>query len=116
MSIFTSNLLTTPMSYASKFTSYVTMISYFFIVKINEFFTSPTGITQLKLFFFFPDQIIAKVFFHYFFTVFKLFKNRFNKFISSISTSKKNYWLRDFIINRNKFVIKTTNNVILIFF
>ena len=51
----------------------------------------------------------------YFFTVFKLFKSRFNKFISSVFVSKNNYWLSKFIINTNKFVRKTTRNVILVF-
>ena len=82
---------TTPMSRASKFFSYVTMISYFFIVIMNEFFTNLAKGTWLKLFFFFftHDQIFVKAFFHYFFTVFILFKNRVNKFISSIFTYKK---------------------------
>ena len=68
------------------------------------------------LFFFTHDQIFVKMFFGYFFAVFKLFKNRFNKFIRSIFASKKNYWFSKFIINTNKFVSKTTRNVILILF
>ena len=110
-------IVTTPMSLASKFASYVTIICYFFIVIINEFFTNPANAIRLKSFFFFThDQTFVKAFFHYFFTVFKLFKNRFNKFISSIFTSENNYWLRKFLINTKKFVCKTTRNVILIFF
>ena len=51
-----------------------------------------------------------------FFTVFILFTNCFNKFISSIFTSKNNHWLGKLIINTNNFVSKTTRNVILILF
>ena len=102
---------------SSKFTSYVTMISYFFIVIINEFFTNPASVTRLKLFFFFThDQIFVKVFFHYFFTILIPLKNFFNKFISSIFTSESNYWLGKFVINTKKSGSKTTRNVILIFF
>ena len=113
--------VTTPMSYTYKFSSYVTMISYFFIVIINEFFTNPVSITRLELFFFFliHDQIFFEVFFfitYYFFTAFKLFKNHFNKLISCILASKNNNRFTKFIINTNKFVSKTTRNVILIFF
>ena len=105
------------MSCTSKFSSYVTMISNFFIVIINEFFTNPASVTRLKLFFYFThDQIFVKSFFHYFFTVFKLFKNCFNKFISSIFTSKSNYWLSKFIINTKIFLSKTTRKKILISF
>ena len=53
---------------------------------------------------------------HYSFTILIFFKNCFNKFISSIFTSKNNYWLGKFIINTNKPVSKTTRNVILIHF
>ena len=110
--------VTTPMSCSTNFSSHVTMISSFFIVIINEFFTNPASVTWLKFFFFFftLDQIFVKMFFHYSFTVFKLFKNRFNKFISSIFTSKNNYWVSKFIINTKKFLSKTSMNVILIFF
>ena len=106
------------MSGTSKFSSYVTMISYFFIVIINEFFTNPASANRLKLLFFLftHDHIFVKVFFHYFFTVFVLLKNRFNKFISSIFTSKNNHWFGKFFINTNKLASKTTRNVILIFF
>ena len=105
------------MSCTSKFFSNVTMILYFFIVIINYFFTCPAGITRLKFFFFFThDQIFVEVFLNYFFTVFKLFKNRFSKFISSIFTSKNNNWLTKFIFNTNKLVSKITKDVILIFF
>ena len=81
-------------------------------------FTYPAHVTRLKLFFFFfsHDQILVKKFFHYFFTVFILFKNCFNKFRSCIFTSKNNYWFTKFIINTNKFVSKTTRNIILVFF
>ena len=125
--------VTTTMSCSSKFSSYVTMISKFFIV--NEFFTNLASITWLKLFFFFThDQIFVKGFFHYldknynifqttrlnhtmiFFnhtmvfslllTVFILPKNCFINLISKIFTSKNNYWLGKFIINTNKFVNK----------
>ena len=106
------------MSCASKFASYRTMISYSFSVIINEFFTNPASVTWLKLLFFFltPDQIVVKVFFHYFFTILILFKNRFNQFISSIFTSKNNYWFGKFTTNTKKFVSETTRNVILIFY
>ena len=107
--------VTKPMSCTSKFSSYLTMVSYFFIFR--KFFTNPTRVTWLRLFFFIShDQIFNEMFFHYFFTVFILFKNCFNKFISSIFTSVKNTWLTKFLINTNKFVSKTTTNVILIFF
>ena len=81
------------MSCPSKCGSYVTMISNFFIFIINECFTNLGSVTTLELFFFFftHDQISVKVFFRYFFTVFKLFNNCFNKFISSIVTSKNSY-------------------------
>ena len=105
------------MSCTSKFSSYIIMISYFFVVIINEFFTNPTSITRSKWFFFFNhDQIFVEEFSHYFFTVFKIFKDRFNKFISSICNSKNNNWLTKFIININNLVSKTAGNVILIFF
>ena len=89
------NFVTTPMSCASKFSSYVTMVSYFFIVIFNEFFAYPTGVTWRKLFFFVfsHDQIFVEMFFSsLFFTVFILFKNCFNQFISSIFTFKNNNW------------------------
>ena len=109
--------VTASMTYASEFSTYVAMISSFFIAIINEFFTNPANVTRLKfLFFFTHDQIFVKVLIHYFFTVFKLFQNRFNKFKSSIFASKNNYWLSKIIINTNKLVSKTTRNVILIFF
>ena len=110
--------VTTPMSCTSKFSSYVTMISNFFIIIINEFFTNPASVARLELFFFLftHDQIFVEMLFHYFFTVFILFKNCFNKFISSIFTSKNNYWLVKFIINTNKFISKATRNAILINF
>ena len=106
------------MSCTSKFSSHMTVISNFFIVILNEFFTNPARVTRLKLPFVFLtyNQIFVKVFFLYFFIVLKLFKNRFNKFLSSIFTSKNNYWLSKFIINTNKFVSKTTRNVVLMFF
>ena len=81
-------------------------------------FPYPTTVTWLKLFFFFftHDQISVKMFIHYFFTILIFFKNCFNKFISNILTSKNNNWFTKFIINTNKFVSKTTRNVIVIFF
>ena len=88
------------MSCASKFSTDVTMISYVFIVIINAFFANSASNTLLKLFFFFThDQIFVEVFFHYFFTVFILLKDCFNKFISSIFFSKNNYCLSKFIIH-----------------
>ena len=106
--------VSTPMSCTSNFFSYVTMISNFFIIIINEFFTYPTFVTRLELFFLFTHyQIFVKMFFQYFFTILILFKNCFNKLISSIFT---NYRLDKFIINTNKLVSKTTRNVILLFF
>ena len=109
--------VTTPMSCTSQFYSHMAMISNFFIVIVNVFFTNLASVTQFELFFFFiHDQIFVKVFFHYLFTVFKLFKNCFNKFITSIFTSKNNYLLSKLVINTNKFVSKTTRNVILVFF
>ena len=107
----------TPTNCFSKFSSHVTMISTFFIVIINEFSAYPTRVTWVKLFLFFThDQTFVEILFHYFYTILILFKNCFNKFISSIFTSKNNYWLGRFIINTNKFVSKTTRNVILILF
>ena len=96
--------------------NFVTMISYFFL--FNEFFTYPTYVTWLKLLFFFfsHDQIFVEMFFSYFFIVFILFKNCFNKFVSIIFTSVKNNWFTKSIISTNKFVSKITRNVILICF
>ena len=108
--------VTTPMSCTSKFSSYVIMISDFFIVINNESFTNRASVTWSKFFFFTLDQFFIEVFFHYSFRVFKFFKNRFNKFVSSVFTSENNYWFGKFIINTNKLVSKTTKNVILIFF
>ena len=100
-----------------KFCSYVTMISNFFIIIINEFFTNPTIVTWLELFFFFThDQIFMEVFIYYFFAKLIIFKNCFKKFIISIFTSKNNYWLGKFIISTNELVSKTTRNVVLILF
>ena len=110
--------VTTPMGCTSKFCSYVTMISNFFIVIINKFFTNPTSITLLKLIFFFfsYDQIFVEMFFHHFFAVLIILKNCFNKFIGCIFAYKNNNWLIKLIIDVNNFVSKTTRNVILIFF
>ena len=109
--------VTTPMSCTSTFSSYVKIISSLFIVIIKGLFTNPASVTRLKLFLFFTrDQIFAKVFFHYFFTILILFKNCLNKFINSIVTSKNNNWLTKFIINANNFISKAIRNVILIFF
>ena len=105
------------MSCTSTFSSYVKIISSLFIVIIKGLFTNPASVTRLKLFLFFTrDQIFAKVFFHYFFTILILFKNCLNKFINSIVTSKNNNWLTKFIINANNFISKAIRNVILIFF
>ena len=105
------------MSCTSKFSSHMKMTSNFFIIIINEFFTYPTRVRRLKLFFFFTyDQIFVKMFSDFLFTVSILFKNCFNKLTSSIFTSKNNNWFTEFIINTNKFVSKTTTNVILISF
>ena len=106
------------MSCTSKFTNYVTMISNFFIVIINKFFTSPTIVTLLKqMFLFFThDQIFVKVLFHYFFAICILLKNCFNKFMSSIFTSKTSNSLSKPIINANNLVSKTTKNMIMISF
>ena len=105
------------MSCTSKFSSYVTIITNFFIVIVNELFIYPTSFTSLKLFFSFSshDQIFVKMFINYFFTVFMLLKNCFNTFVSRISPSQNNRFTI-FIINANKFVSKTTRDVILIFF
>ena len=106
--------VTTSVSCPSKFSCYVIMISNFFIIIINELFTYPTFVTRLELFFLFTHyQIFVKMFFQYFFTILILFKNCFNKLISSILTY---YRLDKFIINTNKLVSKTTRNVILLFF
>ena len=108
--------VTNPMSYTSKFSSYVTMISNFFII-IMSF----SQIQQVLLDWdcFCSSSVMIKFlltfFFHYFFTVLILLKKCFNKFKSSILTSKNNYWLGKFIINTNKFVSKNTRNMILIF-
>ena len=67
-------------------------------------------------FFFSHNQIFVKMFFHYFFTVFILFKNCFNKSISSISTSINNNCFTKFIISTNKLITKTARNVIFTFF
>ena len=113
------------MSCTSKFSSYVTMTFYFFIIIIiiiiiiiNDFVIYPANVTRLELLFFFftHDQIFVKVFFHYFLTVFILLKNCFNKFKSSVFTSKNKYWSSKFINNANNVVRKTTRNVILMFF
>ena len=109
--------VTTPMSCASKSTSDMTMVSNFYVVMINEFLINLASVTWLILFFFFTyDQIFVKVFSHYFFMVFILFKNCFNKFISSVFTLKNNSWLVKSIITANNFVSKTTKNVFLILF
>ena len=110
--------VTTQMSCTSKFASYVTMISDFFIVIIITFFTNPANVIWLESFFLFfiHDQKFLKVFFLLFFTVLILLKNCFNKFISSIFTPKNNNWLTKPIINTNNFVSKTARNVLLILF
>ena len=108
--------VTTPTSYASKFTSCMTMIFNFFVVIINDFFTYLASVTRLKFFFFTHDQVFVEMFFHYFFTILILFNNSFNKFISSIFTSENNYWFGKFIINLSKLVSKSTRNMILILF
>ena len=63
----------------------------------------------------FMIKFLLKCFFHYFFIIFILFKNWFNKFISSIFTSINNNWLNKSIINTNNFVRKTTRNKNMIF-
>ena len=109
--------VTTPMRCISKFTSYVTKVSNFFIIIIKRSFTNPASVSWLKLFFFFThDQIFVKVFFHYLFAVIVVFKNCFNKFISNIFTSKNNNRFTKSIINTNNFVRKNATGVILIFF
>ena len=111
----------TPMGCASKFSSYMTMIYNFFIAIINKFFTNSapvisTNFAEINILFPTYDQIFVKAFFHYFFAVLILFKNWFNKIISSLFTSKNNNWLTKSVIHTNNFVSKTTGNVILIFF
>ena len=81
------------------------------------FFTNPRSVTWLILVFFFSyGQIYVKVFFHYFFTVLILFKNCFNKFISSVFTPKNSNRLTKSIISTNNFVSKTTRNMAMVFF
>ena len=99
--------ITIPVSCTSRFPSYVTMISYFLI--INKFFANPTSSLMIKF--------LLKCFFITFLQYLRIrIGNCFNKFISSIFTSKNNNWLSKPIINANNFVSKTTRNVILIFF
>ena len=106
--------ITTPMSCISIFSCYMTMISYLSI--INQFFKYPACVTWSKIFFFVPVMIKFSLFFNCFFTVFILFKNCFNKSISTIFTSTNNNWFTKFIININKLVRKSARNMILIFF
>ena len=103
----------TPMSCTTKFASYMTMTSNFVRVIIDKFFANPASVTPLKLFF-----LLLFVLFRYFFTVLILFKNSFNKLISSIFTSKNSSWFTKSIINTNNFYVvsKTARNVILILF
>ena len=103
------------MSSTSLFSCFMAMISHFFI--FNEFFTYPAYVTRSKIFLLFShDQMFVKMLFHYFFTVFILFKNCLNKSISSISTFINNNWFNKFITYIPKLVRKTARNVILIFF
>ena len=90
----------------------------FFIVMINKFFTNPSSVAWLILVFLFVtyDQIFVKVFFHYFFTVFILFKNCFNKVISSVFTPKNKNRLTKSIMSGNNFVSKTARNMIMVIF
>ena len=100
----------TPMRSTYKSSCYVAVISYFFI--FNEF----SQIQQMLLDWNCYDHGFVEMCFHYFFTVFVLFKNCFNKFLTSIFTSVNGNWFTKFIIDPNKFVSKTTRNVTLIFF
>ena len=97
--------------------NYVTQVSKFFVVMINEFFPHPTNIAWLKLFFFFTHgPIFVKMSIDYFFTILILFKSCFNKFVSSICNFKNNNWFTKSIINTNKLVSKTRKNAIFILF
>ena len=105
------------MSCTSKLSSYVTMISNFFI--INEFFTYPTSVSWLKLFFLFflsHDQTFFAEIYFFFITILQYsysLKNCFNKFKSSIFTPQNSNPLTKLVINTNKFVSKTKRNVCL---
>ena len=57
-----------------------------------------------------------KCFFHYFFTVTKLFMHHLSKITSCIFLAVKNNWLAEFIISTDKFTSKAARNVILIIF
>ena len=94
--------VTISMSCTPKVTSHVAMISDFFFIIFNKFFTNPTTIDLLIKF-------LLKSLFITFVAVFRLLKNCFNKFINSIFTSKNNNWLRKPIININNFVSKNYN-------
>ena len=87
-----------------------------FLSSFSMSFSHPTRyLTKIVLLLHSWSNFCWSVFCH-FFALFILPKNCFNKFISSIYISKNNYWISKFIINTNKFVSKTTRNVILIFF
>ena len=79
----------------------------YFFQRLHQWISSSSSLLMI---------IFFLMFLHYFLTILILFKNCFNKFISSIFISKNNYWLSKFIINTNKFVSKTTRNVVLMFF
>ena len=107
----------------SKFTSYVTMISNFFFMIINNdevFFYKSNNcyFVEINVLFFFSLMIkfLLKCLFITFFAIFILLKNCFNKFISCIFTPINNNLPSKPIINTNNFISKTTRNVVLIFF
>ena len=107
--------VTTPMNCTSKFSSYLTMISNFFIIilQIQQVLLNWNCCSSSSVMIKF---LCFKVFFHDFFAIFILLKNCFNKFICCIFISKNNNWLTKSIINTNKFVSKTVRNVFLILF
>ena len=57
-----------------------------------------------------------KMFFHYFFTVIKLFMHHLGQIISCIFSAVKNNLLAEFIISTDKFISKAARNVTLIIF
>ena len=109
--------ITTPMTRSSLFTTYMTMISDLIIINNNQFTKNLTNIRPFKFFILLSshDQVFAEMLFDHISTIIIFFEIALNNFKNCIFLSMQHNIFTKFIVNTDKFISKTTKNVILIF-
>ena len=100
------------------FICYITMISYFIFI-INYFlisYTTTIRIFIIILIFYLHFKFFIKTLINYLIAIFLLFKDPFNKFFNTITTSENFSWLHKSIINTNEFCTYRIRYILLIQF